>query len=90
LIREICIVESSENADYENFNDGENLRSFNESFQNEIEDFAHIVAKTTCGEFSPDDYSTYVDEMKKIMLKNINDFAVSVGERVADYYDDQI
>lgn len=89
LIREILNVEAHENADYENFNDSENLRSFMESFENEIEDFAHIVAKTTCGEFTPDDYSTYVDEMKKVMLKNVNDLTISVAERVADYYDDQ-
>ena len=90
LMREIIQYEGYDVSDYEIYNDDESLTNYVDAFEKEIEDFAHIVAKTTCGEFTPDDYHMYMHGMKKIMLKNVNIYARNVAYRISDYYDEQI
>ena len=90
LMREMIQYEGYDVSEYENYNDDESLTNYVDAFEKEIEDFAHIVAKTTCGEFTPDDYNMYMHGMKKIMLKNVNTYANNVADRIAEYYESQI
>ena len=90
LVNGYIDYERNYNQEYENFNDSEHLYTYDSAFQNEIEDFAHIVAQSTFNQMSVEDYTQYKEEMMKIFQDNFNQAVMRVSRNIVRYYNEQI
>lgn len=90
LVNGYIDYERNYNQAYENFNDSDHLYTYDSAFQNEIDDFAHIVAQSTCNEMSVEDYTQYKEEMIKIFQDNFQNAVMRVSRKIVRYYNEQI
>ncbi|MBI90035.1 MAG: hypothetical protein CMG60_08110 [Candidatus Marinimicrobia bacterium] len=90
LVNEYLDYERTYHFAYENFNDSDHLYTYDSAFQNEIDDFAHIVAQSTCNEMSVEDYIQYKEEMVKIFQDNFVNATLRVARKIIRYYNEQI
>lgn len=73
--------------EYDIFNDHETQLSFQNSFQEDLQDFRTVLENS---ELSKETKDKYQEEMMLLMINNIQKLGLNIGLRVAKFYDDQL
>lgn len=74
-------------SEYDIFNDHEKQMSFQNAFQEELNDFRSVIESTKLSEITKNQYQ---DEMIELIMGNIKKLSLNIGLRVSKFYDDQL